>query len=118
MGEVTVEREALLARIKENRAKHRDVFLKAIERYREAVIRELEASLAAAREGKRIRTSISLIEPMDHTREYDQVIDMLGMSVEKNITLSQREFSQYARDEWQWKEQFSNTANSYGISAE
>ena len=47
------------------------------------------------------------------TKEYDQVIDMLDMSVDSEIELTHSEFRQYVRDEWGWSEMFNTTAVNY-----
>jgi hypothetical protein len=113
MREVTVKREKLLEKIKENRENHQEAFELAIEAYRKAAIEELEAMLAEAREGKRIRRKVSLVEPVNQTREYDQAIMMLEMSVDEEITLQEHEFACFVMDRWRWKEQFAKTASSY-----
>lgn len=117
MNNVTVNREELIKRLETNRTAHRDVFLEAQKRYRELAIAELDAMLAEARAGKRIRRSVTLIEPQDHTSDYDLVLDMLGMEVGETIAISQQEFSCYARDEWAWRQQWTATNATYGIDS-
>jgi hypothetical protein len=103
MNTVKVKRNILLERIKKNHDAHRDLFLKAQKGYRETVIEELDKMLADARTGKPVRTSLGLIEPQDHTNDYNRVIDMLEMSVDDVITLDARSFDNYVRDQWDWK---------------
>lgn len=110
MREVTVERGALLERLRENRKNHRDLFLKAQEGYRARVIEELDQMLSDARIGKPIRASVALVEPQDHTDEYDRVVRMLEMSVDHNITIDARSFAQFAMDQWDWTS-FAETTN-------
>jgi len=117
MGVVTVERDALLAIVKGNREKHREIFLDAVKGFRDKVIEILEQRLADARAGRRLNVRINLPTPIDQTREYDRVIKMLEMSVDPRIELTQSEFSQYVMDDWSWKHQFSKTNSTYTMSA-
>ena len=102
MQQVTVKRSELLERLETNRSQHRDLFLKAQDGYRAQVVRELEAMLKEARDGKRIRRTVQLQEPVDQTREYDRAIAMLSMSVDDVIELSARDFQCYVLDQWDW----------------
>lgn len=113
MNTVKVDKYKLLTTVKENREKHRDTFLTAQEGYRHAVIEELDRMLQDARNNKKIRVSVGLIAPQDMTNEYDNVIAMLEMSVDTEITLSSTEFSHYVRDDWSWKRNFTETCNYY-----
>lgn len=98
-------------RVTENRSKHRQAVETALEKYRELAIEELDNMLADARHGRKIRRAIQLIEPMDMTASYDRVLDMLELTTSVEITLTQQEFAQYVRDEWEWRDQF-NFSNS------
>lgn len=102
MDTAKVCRTQLLAKIEDNRANHRALFLKAQEGYRRMVIEELDKMLADAREGKPIRTTIALQAPQDHTDEYDNAIEMLRMDIEEHIEISAHDFQCYVRDKWQW----------------
>jgi|SRR5689334_5504119 len=102
MDTVKVVRTELLQKIEENRANHRALFLKAQEGYRRMVIEELDKMLSDAREGKPIRIAVALQAPQDHTDEYDNVIEMLKMSVEEHIEIAAHDFQCYVRDKWQW----------------
>lgn len=104
MQTVKVKRDELLMKVKTNREEHRNLFLKAQEGYRKQVIKELDQMLADARDGKPIRRSVNLAEPMDHTQDYDRVIAMLEMSVDLEIEIDSVEFDQYVLDNWDWKQ--------------
>lgn len=113
MNKIKVNRKQLLEKVKANRTTHRKTFEEALEGYREKAIEELEASLADAKAGKRIRRGLQLVEPMDMTREYDRVITMLEMSVDDELEISQQEVMQYVMDDWSWKQQFEAVSASY-----
>lgn len=110
---ITVKKAELLGALKKNSALHRDVFVEAQAGYREAVIRELDAMLAEARQGKQIRRNVQLVEPQDHTRDYSRVIAMLEMCVNEEVKISEAEFGQYVLDDWGWKAQFATSTQSY-----
>lgn len=103
----------LLEAVISNRNAHRDLFIKAQEGYRKAVISELDRMLVEAREGKSIRRTITLPEPSDHTKDYDRVIRMLEMSTDETIDLKACEFDNYVMDNWEWKALAINTSAFY-----
>lgn len=117
MQEVTVSRLDLIRRIVENRERHHKIVEEALVGYRKAVIEELDKMIAFAKEGRKIQTRVGLIQPQDHTVDYDAVIDMLTMSTDDTIVLSQSDFRAYVRDEWAWKGQFLMSNSSYSMSA-
>lgn len=110
-SEVTIKKEELLTAIKKNRETHHEFFLKAQVGYRAAAIAELESMLKTARENGKIKRKLELVEPQNHTREYDRVIRMLEMSTADEWKISERQFTQYVLDEWSWSADFlfSNT---------
>lgn len=87
MNAIIVNKAELLGTIRSNRNNHRKIFLEAQESYREAVIKELDSMLGDAKAGRKIRRTITLIEPMDQTKDYDRAIRMLEMSVDVQIEL-------------------------------
>ncbi len=99
--------------IKKNRGDHRKLFEQAQQGYRKALIRELDLMLKEARERKRYRRAVELVEPMDMTREYDQILAMLELTTDADIELSQDEFARYVLDDWDWKERVTMTNRSY-----
>lgn len=113
MNTVTVRKSELLAKLRENREQHREVFLKAQDGYKLYMIKELEQRLDEARRGVQIDHYIRLEIPQDHTEDYDRVIMMAEMSVDDVIELNSRDFAQYVMDQWGWKQEFTATAGTY-----
>lgn len=113
MHSTKVKRHELIAKIQANREEHRSVFLKAQEGYRKLAIEELDRMLDEARSGKRIRRAVELVEPQDHTKEYDRVLAMLNMSVDDVIEIDAQQFAQYVLDEWGWKMGFTASTSRY-----
>lgn len=115
MKDVTVKRAELLMKLRANREEHRQVFLAAQVKFREAVIDRLDKMLEDARAGRRVSQHVGLVAPQDHTDDYNRVITMLEMSVDETITLGSGEFESYVMDRWQWARQFGATASSFGV---
>lgn len=113
MNTVVVKRDELLEKVTENRNNHRAIFEEAQTKYREFVIGELDSMLADAKAGRKVRRSVSLPEPEDHTRDYDRVIMMLKMSVDDEIELMNQEFENYVMDNWGWNASFAANTMRY-----
>jgi len=103
MNEVTVKQETLLKELRANKKSHRGEFLKAQEGWKKIVLEELERRLSNARQGIDLSMSFHFPEPKDHTTDYDRVIRMVDMSIGKEITISEHDFSQFVMDDWEWK---------------
>jgi len=114
---VKVKKSELLAKLKKNRAEHREIFEEATAAFRKEVIKVLDARLADAKAGKRISLRIDLIQPMDQTEEYDQAIAMCEMSVDDEIELSREAFRNYILDKWHWRDQFIASNSGYSAKA-
>jgi hypothetical protein len=116
MEKITVDKERLLADVRFNRDKHREIFLEALEGYRKAALEELEAQVRDLRNGRAPEITFSIDRPRDHTRDYDRVIAMLEMHKGAEFILSETDFAQYALDDWAWKRQWA-VSNSGYVSA-
>lgn len=115
MKTVKVLKTKLAEILKANRADHRDIFLKAQEGYREAVIQLLDEELKSARTGKDVQIVrfISIVQPEDHTKDYDRVLAMLDVSVDETIEITAEEFRNFVQDEWQWSRSWVASASNY-----
>lgn len=102
MNAVRIDRLRLQAAIQKNRDEHRDLFLTAQEGFRKRVVEELDDMLTEARDGRGLRTHVALVPPEDHTNEYNRILDMLAMSDEPTVEISQADFARYVRNEWDW----------------
>jgi len=115
MNTVKVKRQELLTKVRTNRDAHRELFLKAQANYRKFLIEELDRMLADAKANRPVRRSINLVEPRDHTSDYDRTIMMLEMSVDDTIILNVTEFDQYVRDVWAWSQRDGVTLGEYAV---
>lgn len=117
MNDVKVNRIELLDVVKKNRDNHRKIFEEAVVGYREQAIKELGAHLKEARAGGRIRRTVTLVQPIDQTIEYDRAIKMLEMSVDDTVTLDEHTFQCLVMDDWGWKKTFLSANAMYSKTA-
>lgn len=117
LGSVRVKRETVLERLRANRDAHRSLFEEAIEGWHKEVLRVLDEQMKRAKANKRHVPQVYLPQPQDHTAEYDQAIEMLEMSLDDELELTAREFAQYVRDDWQWRNDFITSSASYASAA-
>ncbi len=114
---ITVNKSALLEKMKDNRAKHRQVFLDSLEGYRKAAIAELETQVKNLQNGRTPVIRFTLSRPVDHTREYDRVIGMLEMDKGSEFSLDEQTYAQYVDDDWHWKRQWLRMSSSYAAGS-
>jgi hypothetical protein len=112
MKEITVPKDDLLAKLKQNRDDHRAIFEEALTGYQAESEAELQQQLDLLRAGKRRDIRIVKVVPRDHTSDYNRAIAMIEMALGDTITLSERDFAQYVMDDWGWQGEF--LSNSYG----
>jgi hypothetical protein len=115
MKTVKIKRDELLAKVKENRAKHEEAYKQAQTVFREEAIAKIKSMLKAAQGTGEIPLYVGLTEPEEHLEDYDQVITMLEMSVDEVIELENGLFAQYVMDKWAWARAFAS--NTVGYSA-
>lgn len=116
MNTVTVKKDELIEKVKANREVHRDTFLRAQEKYREAVIEELDRRLQEARDGKPIKRGFALPEPEDFTSSYDNALAMLEWEVGDTIELDEHTFKELVLNKWGWQDRFMSNTTSYVAS--
>lgn len=109
------EKAAVLTRLTKNRNGHRDKVLKAQEVYQQKVIEELETRLDQAKNGQPVDPSFlgRFPIPEDYTKEYDRVIDRIQSQLGSTVLLTDHEFNQYMRDEWDWQNRFVASSAAY-----
>src|SRR5260370_16744644 len=106
MENIKVKKEELLKVLKENRAKHREIFLEALEGFRKKAITEFEKRLEAAKAGKHFDIAIALTLPQDQTKDYDRAIGMLELAFENFVQLAEPEYPQYFMTHCLWNHNF------------
>ena len=109
------DKNEIITRITKNRNRHRDIYERAMEIYRERAIEQLNSFADDLKAGKSPKLYINLPVPEDHTKDYDAMLDMLKSSINTTIELDNERFRQFVRDEWEWKDRFLGTVNSYVV---
>lgn len=110
---ITVTKEKLLVKMRENRDLHRKQFEEALNGWQERVLAELEKAVSDAKKGLKFTTSFNLPRPSDHTSEYDEIIEQVEWNEEEQIDLDLNSFNQFVRDDWGWKRDFITTNAFY-----
>lgn len=113
MESVKVNRQTLRERVQANRDKHQSLYKEAFEGFRHACIAALESNLAAFQKGSARRIYISETPPEDHTADYDVVLQMLEMSTEETVSLSDDACRKYVLDKWDWKRNWAMSNAKY-----
>lgn len=123
MREVKVNRKDLLVKIRENRTKHVAEFKDAVAGYKDAALKAIDEAVVKLRRsveelktGERLAIGavhFNLTVPVNHAKDYDQVIAMLDMSIDDTLTIKSDEFACYVMDDWGWKADFEVTKAMY-----
>ena len=126
MRDVKVKVSELKEKICFNRQKHIEEFNEAVDGYNDSVRAEIHAAIVMLRErideldeidaDKMIRLSnirFDLEVPFNHEKDYDQVIEMLKMTVDTEVILKADEFACYVMDDWSWKKDFLAVSQCY-----
>src|SRR6185295_867061 len=74
------------------------------------------AKINGLKEGQTIAVvglQFGLNVPQSHEKAYDQIIRMMEMSVDEEITLTCSQFACFVMDDWDWKEQWSASNATY-----
>jgi hypothetical protein len=117
MRQVIVNKADLIKVMKANREAHHGIVVEAQAGFRAKVIARLDEMLALARNGKKIDISVGLQMPSDYTAEYDTVIGMLEMDVNKTVELDYEQYKMWVQDEWGWTRQFTTSNAFYSATA-
>lgn len=113
MQNITVNKSALLDKLRENRDDHVGLFLKAQEAYRKKLIEVLDDRLAQARADRKVSTYIAMPEPVDYTEEFEKAIAMVEWAEGDTIDLSEKDFSRYVLNKWEWAAAFATNTTAY-----
>jgi len=118
---VKVNRKNLIEKLKENRGKHKKEYDEAVEAYQAACVKELQDALKKVRGWKTAAdyddVQVHNYPPGHHLKEYDRVLASLEMSVDEDLVITAAQVAQFVMDEWNWSENFRNTASTYKIAA-
>ena len=110
----------ILAKLKANLEKHKSEFKELVEKNNLLMFKELENVLAQSKNGTEYPDftkfeAVRKVKPEDHTTDYLQMISILEMAVEEQLTLTAAEFDCYVNDNWDWTKVFVSYKQMYGI---
>lgn len=116
----------LLEKLKANREAHIEAHKKAMAGYEKELAERLIAISTYAQEcataiqtkhvakiDQRKLSIHDLDKPQEYTKQYDEAIEMLEMTIEEEIELPQLYFRQLVCDEWDWKREFQTYSAKY-----
>jgi len=109
---IVVDKKDLLNSLRKNRDIHKQEYQEMQATYKIEVIKELKNLIKRAKNDN-IQTRINLVAPSDYTETYDEVIGMLEMSIESNLTISADEYRKYVMNKWSWSENFDMLKTTY-----
>lgn len=140
MRKVTILKVDLLHALEQNRKKHIAEYNEAVAGYKDEAYKTLEKKFVKAKqdldrsmglisqqierfdpEDNELQDIITLIHgitinlkvPKSREYDYDVAIKMAEMEVNDNIELTQSEFQCFVMDDWDWKDDFTNTTKLY-----
>lgn len=98
---IRVDKDKLIAKIKENKKNHIEEFAKAVVAYKEEALRQLNILTEKVDKGA-LNIKLDLISPVDNSENYDKIIQMFEWEVAEFVELEQNEFLEYVQDETQF----------------
>lgn len=120
MQNVTVKKQDLITKLLASKEKHEKEYRESVIDFRKAINIHLERASSKVKGVKDPVTLkklksfyINIPAPFHYLDSYDQVLAMLNMSVEDNITLTFNEFQQYVQDKWLGARQFASNKALY-----
>jgi hypothetical protein len=132
---VTINREKLVAKLKENRALHAKIYVEAGAGYLEACVEHMKkVRRNYARALKQIEEQVPLpaegvrwseLDAEDETPQapthslnaYDEAIELFSWHEAEQVKLTVEEFRHYVLDKWGWKRSWLETSSTYSESA-
>lgn len=138
---IQVNRQQLLAKLRENRAQHLRDYEEAMAGYKASLLRELESAFVKAKDDlaahyektkKEVESltdediskqsdyftlvedvTVEMKVPRSHEEAYDSAIAMAEWDVNDTMELSYEEFTCFVQDKWDWSRAFENLSTMY-----
>ena len=110
---VNVSRVAMLEALKINLAAHKAEFEEAHRDYLAALKVKLDIAQVELAKGNTTAAYIKIVAPVDHSEDYEEVIEMMEMSVDETINLDADAFRAYFKNAWSWKSSFDTASGMY-----
>lgn len=110
---IKVNKKDLLESLHRNRDKHATDYAKAKKGFVKLLEKELRNKLHDLQEGKKVELSFENEKPKSYLKDYDDVIGMLELSVDNELTLNHQQYKQYVQNEWDWTRNWSTSNVAY-----
>jgi len=95
---ISVKKQQLIDKIKENKENHIKEYAEAIVAYKEEALKQLAEQTKRVEDGG-LDAKLDLITPINNAENYDKIIEMFTWEVEDIVVLEQSEFIEYVQDE-------------------
>jgi Sec7-like guanine-nucleotide exchange factor len=103
MEKVKVKKVDLVKVLQTNRDIHQEAFNVALAGYKISVEKELKSKLKDLKAGKDFDLHIHLLKPISYVKQYNDVIGMLEISSEEEVSITMEEYLKYYKNEWEWQ---------------
>ena len=115
MNTISVNREDLIKVLTENRDKHQTEYKEAYEGYKLMAIDALKAKLKLVESGEKFDLYFPDLNavPESHVQDYQNVIDMLGVTVDFDIQITMEDYLKYYKNKWSWHQGWSLSNKAY-----
>jgi hypothetical protein len=113
---VNVKRVELLEALKKNLEIHRAEYKEALVDFKTRLLEDLEAGakhVADTTPAELAKFSVRINFPQNHEKDFEEVIEMLELSVDEHINLDSESFKAYFKNEWSWTHTFELMNASY-----
>lgn len=114
---VNVSRTELLAKLKENLEAHRREYQEALVEFKARLVEDLKLAHKKVNKVENVEDlknfSFDIQFPQNHEKDYEEVIEMLEMSVDEHINLDSESFKAYIKNEWNWQHHFRAAKMAY-----
>ena len=103
MNTVSVKKDELVKVLTENRDIHKKKYEEAHQGYLILVTKALKKKLKKVEAGKEFDLSFhNLQRPENHEQDYQNVIDMLGVTEQESVDISMEDYQKYYKNNWSW----------------
>ncbi len=100
---ITMLRETLLQKLKENLAIHKTEYTTALGEWKDAAVAYAEDVLKRVQEGDFTDLSFTVPRPQDSSAEISRAIEMVEYSTGTEIVLDENTFRQWVSGEWSFR---------------
>lgn len=96
--QTTISKDKIILKIKENFEKHKLEYVEAVRLYKIEADKQLHKQLEDLFSGS-IKIHLNLIEPIDNSHHYNNLIQMFQLEENSKVSLTHLEFDEYILDE-------------------